>query len=58
MEAVTCNRDRPRGTETLPPGIIHVESDLFPRRLWGKPEEVQLLGTRIIRVSYDVHRMK
>lgn len=37
--ATKCSRDRPLGTEALPPGIIHAESDLFPRRLWGKPEE-------------------
>ncbi|KAI3991730.1 hypothetical protein MKX01_038128 [Papaver californicum] len=29
----------PRGTETLPPGIIASESDLYLRRLWGKPKE-------------------
>ncbi|KAI3988749.1 hypothetical protein MKX01_001521 [Papaver californicum] len=29
----------PRGTETLPPGIIASESDLYLRRLWGKPTE-------------------
>lgn len=39
MEPATCTRGRPQGTESLPPGIIHIESDLFPRRLWGKPEE-------------------
>lgn len=29
----------PRGAEQLPPGIVAKESDLFPRRLWGKPSE-------------------
>ena len=38
--AVTCLRGIPQGTENLPPGIINMLSDLYPRRLWGKPEEV------------------
>lgn len=38
--AVTCTRGIPQGTENLPPGIINMLSDLYPRRLWGKPEEV------------------
>lgn len=38
--AVTCTRGIPQGTENLPPGIITMLSDLYPRRLWGKPEEV------------------
>ncbi|OAE25386.1 hypothetical protein AXG93_4620s2010 [Marchantia polymorpha subsp. ruderalis] len=29
----------PRGTEGLPLGIIIPESDLYQRRLWGKPDE-------------------
>ncbi|XP_031502813.1 uncharacterized protein LOC116265941 isoform X2 [Nymphaea colorata] len=29
----------PRGAETLPPGIVVSESDLYLRRLWGKPSE-------------------
>ncbi|XP_059633667.1 uncharacterized protein LOC132276312 isoform X1 [Cornus florida] len=29
----------PRGAERLPPGIVESESDLYPRRLWGKPSE-------------------
>jgi len=37
--AVTCSRGIPQGTENLPPGIISMLSDLYPRRLWGKPEE-------------------
>lgn len=33
---VTTN---PRGAETLPPGIVVPETDLYLRRLWGRPEE-------------------
>ncbi|XP_027340914.1 uncharacterized protein LOC113854219 isoform X1 [Abrus precatorius] len=29
----------PRGAESLPPGIIVSESDLYLRRLWGEPSE-------------------
>ncbi|TYI51327.1 hypothetical protein E1A91_D12G168400v1 [Gossypium mustelinum] len=29
----------PRGAERLPPGIVRAESDLYLRRLWGKPSE-------------------
>ncbi|KMZ60818.1 Lysine ketoglutarate reductase trans-splicing related 1 [Zostera marina] len=29
----------PRGAESLPPGIIASESDLYLRRLWGNPTE-------------------
>ncbi|XP_076896569.1 uncharacterized protein LOC143549574 [Bidens hawaiensis] len=29
----------PRGAESLPPGIIVAETDLYMRRLWGKPSE-------------------
>ncbi|KAJ1405334.1 hypothetical protein SESBI_25883 [Sesbania bispinosa] len=29
----------PRGAERLPPGIVKAESDLFLRRLWGRPSE-------------------
>ncbi|KAL1808229.1 hypothetical protein ACET3Z_025219 [Daucus carota] len=29
----------PRGAERLPPGIVVPESDLYPRRLYGKPSE-------------------
>ncbi|WOL02455.1 hypothetical protein Cni_G11174 [Canna indica] len=29
----------PRGAERLPPNIIVAESDLYRRRLWGKPDE-------------------
>ncbi|KAE9600596.1 hypothetical protein Lalb_Chr14g0374591 [Lupinus albus] len=29
----------PRGTESLPPGIVVSESDLYLRRLWGEPSE-------------------
>lgn len=34
----------PRGTEGLPLGIIIPESDLYQRRLWGKPDEVDPLS--------------
>ncbi|THU46606.1 hypothetical protein C4D60_Mb09t06690 [Musa balbisiana] len=29
----------PRGAERLPPGMVVSESDLYQRRLWGKPSE-------------------
>lgn len=29
----------PRGAESLPPGIIESQSDLYLRRLWGEPSE-------------------
>lgn len=29
----------PRGAESLPPGIVVSESDLYLRRLWGEPSE-------------------
>ncbi|KAJ0511044.1 hypothetical protein HanIR_Chr11g0547561 [Helianthus annuus] len=29
----------PRGAETLPPGIVVSETDLYLRRLWGRPSE-------------------
>ncbi|XP_051116033.1 uncharacterized protein LOC127241160 [Andrographis paniculata] len=29
----------PKGAERLPPGIVASESDLYLRRLWGKPSE-------------------
>ncbi|CAN0916389.1 hypothetical protein LINGRAHAP2_LOCUS29682 [Linum grandiflorum] len=29
----------PRGAESLPPGIIEAETDLYLRRLWGEPSE-------------------
>ena len=31
---------KPRGAEYLPRGIVVPLTDLYPRRLWGKPEEV------------------
>ncbi|MBA0620979.1 hypothetical protein Godav_006639, partial [Gossypium davidsonii] len=34
----------PRGAERLPPGIVRAESDLYLRRLWGKPSEVFFLN--------------
>lgn len=30
----------PPGAETLPPGIIVPQTDLYLRRLWGVPSEV------------------
>lgn len=30
----------PRGAESLPPGIVVSQSDLYLRRLWGEPSEV------------------
>ncbi|KAK9010815.1 hypothetical protein V6N11_043683 [Hibiscus sabdariffa] len=29
----------PKGAEVLPPGIVSPTSDIYPRRLWGKPSE-------------------
>ncbi|XP_012445081.1 uncharacterized protein LOC105769149 isoform X2 [Gossypium raimondii] len=29
----------PKGAETLPPGILSSRSDIYPRRLWGHPDE-------------------
>ncbi|XP_039064866.1 uncharacterized protein LOC120210135 [Hibiscus syriacus] len=29
----------PKGAEGLPPGIVSPMSDIYPRRLWGKPNE-------------------
>lgn len=37
---VDCSSLPPRGAETLPRGIVVPMTDLYPRRLWGKPEEV------------------
>jgi len=34
-----CSSLPPRGAETLPRGIVVPMTDLYPRRLWGKPEE-------------------
>ncbi|CAM6057073.1 unnamed protein product [Sphagnum tenellum] len=36
---VACPGAQPVGTESLPGDIIAPLSDLYPRRLWGKPEE-------------------
>ena len=36
----------PKGAETLPPGIITSESDLYLRRFWGNPEEVWFSNTQ------------
>lgn len=30
----------PRGAESLPPGIVVPQTDLYLRRLWGDPGEV------------------
>ncbi|PRQ48265.1 putative choline transporter [Rosa chinensis] len=30
----------PSGAETLPPGIVVPQTDLYMHRLWGKPSEV------------------
>jgi hypothetical protein len=35
-----CSTLPPRGAEYLPRGIVVPLTDLYPRRLWGKPEEV------------------
>ncbi|KAI3778960.1 hypothetical protein L2E82_08350 [Cichorium intybus] len=46
----------PRGTESLPPGIVVPETDLYLRRLWGEPSEVwyakRFLHPDIV-VAYD-----
>lgn len=34
-----CSSLPPRGAEYLPRGIVVPLTDLYPRRLWGKPEE-------------------
>ncbi len=39
-DADACLEARPLGTESIPQDIIAPQSDLYPRRLWGKPEEV------------------
>jgi hypothetical protein len=41
--AVTCPGAQPLGTESLPRDILATLSDLYPRRLWGKPEGVLFL---------------
>lgn len=40
----------PRGAESLPPGIVVPETDLFLRRLWGEPSEVciQIFALKVI----------
>ncbi|KAL2621248.1 hypothetical protein R1flu_001453 [Riccia fluitans] len=38
-QAIHDPSHRPRGTEGLPLGIIVPETDLYQRRLWGKPSE-------------------
>jgi hypothetical protein len=39
-DTLLCSSEIPQGTESLPRDIINSVSDLFPRRLWGRPEEV------------------
>jgi hypothetical protein len=39
---VTCPGTQPVGTKLLPEDIIAPPSDLYPHRLWGKPEEVNV----------------
>ncbi|XVF02564.1 hypothetical protein REPUB_Repub04eG0185400 [Reevesia pubescens] len=43
----------PRGAERLPPGIVRAESDLYLRRLWGKPSE-DLTSTPNYLVTFTV----
>ncbi|KAK4426114.1 hypothetical protein Salat_1379900 [Sesamum alatum] len=46
----------PRGAETLPPGIIVAESDLYIRRMWGLPNEDVSIKPRYLftfTVGYD-----
>ncbi|KAE8665014.1 RNF181-like protein [Hibiscus syriacus] len=43
----------PRGAEKLPPGIVRAESDLYLRRLWGKPNE-DLTSTPKYLVTFTV----
>ncbi|CAI9111139.1 OLC1v1011281C1 [Oldenlandia corymbosa var. corymbosa] len=43
----------PRGTETLPPGIVTAESDLYLRRLWGQPSEDLIVRPRYL-VTFTV----
>ncbi|CAK9878175.1 unnamed protein product [Sphagnum jensenii] len=38
-DTLLCSSEIPQGTESLPHDIINSVSDLFPRRLWGRPEE-------------------
>lgn len=44
----------PRGAERLPPAILASESDLFPRRLFGKPSEVCLSLTQSSVIFLDI----
>ncbi|XP_057984005.1 uncharacterized protein LOC131168523 isoform X2 [Malania oleifera] len=46
----------PRGAERLAPGIVESESDLFPRRLWGRPNEDMTIKPKYLvtfTVGYD-----
>eukprot|EP01018_Ginkgo_biloba_P025186 Gb_00631 [translate_table: standard] len=43
----------PRGAETLPPGIVVAETDLYLRRLWGKPSEDLLFKQKYL-VTFTV----
>ncbi|KAF9603260.1 hypothetical protein IFM89_034593 [Coptis chinensis] len=47
----------PRGAERLPPGIVASESDLYLRRLWGKPSEDLTVKPKYLvtfTVGYDL----
>lgn len=46
--AVDCSVLPPRGTEGLPRGIVVPLTDLYPRRLWGNPEEDLLLKPKYL----------
>ncbi|KAL3680826.1 hypothetical protein R1sor_023782 [Riccia sorocarpa] len=39
LQVVHDRINRPRGTEGLPSGIVVPETDLYQRRLWGRPSE-------------------
>ncbi|KAL8161652.1 hypothetical protein V2J09_013141 [Rumex salicifolius] len=43
----------PRGAETLPPGIVVPESDLYLHRLWGNPNEDLTRGPKYL-VTFTV----
>ena len=45
----------PRGAESLPPGIVVPQTDLFLRRLWGEPSEVCIVFICFVYVfAYSV----
>nr|XP_024391366.1 uncharacterized protein LOC112289890 isoform X2 [Physcomitrium patens] len=47
-DAVNCSSLPPRGSEHLPRGIVVPLTDLYPRRLWGKPEEDLLIKPKYL----------